>query len=94
MIDTTAKTNTHSADSVAQTRIEGDQHVETVLTLQTKRHEIYRNFAKVCTELKLLYVAITRPKTLLIVYDEDPLVRKPIQNYWEAVNVVDVIRQN
>lgn len=32
---------------------------------------VYRKFAQVCTELKLLYVAITRPKNLLIIYDED-----------------------
>ena len=65
-----------------------------MLSLQTRQQEVYRKFAKVCTELKLLYVAITRPKTLLIIYDEDPQVRRPIQNYWEAVHVIDVIRAN
>ena len=54
---------------------------------------MYRKYAKVCTELKLLYVAITRPKQLLIIYDEDPTDRRPIQAYWQAVNLVDVIHQ-
>ena len=95
MIDTFGNSDKQVEEAqIAQTRVEGDQEVETVLTLKTKKHEIYRTFAKVCTELKLLYVAITRPKTLLIVYDEDPQVRRPIQNYWEAVNVVDIISQN
>ena len=38
--------------------------------------------------LKLLYVVITRPKTLLIIYDEDQSFRNPIQTYWKAVNAV------
>ena len=49
-----------------------DAELETILSLQTKRQEVYRKYAKVCTELKLLYVAITRPKQLLIIYDQDP----------------------
>ena len=83
MIDTSGKVNNDKIadegdNQTAQTRFEGGKELETVLTLNTKRQEIYRNFAKVCTELKLLYVAITRPKTLLIIYDEDTNVRKPI----------------
>lgn len=65
-------------DGVQSTRVDGDHDITTVLSLNTKRQEVYRKFAKVCTELKLLYVAITRPKLLLIIYDQDPTVRKPI----------------
>ena len=63
---------------MASKRLDGDQEIETVLALQTKRQEVYRKYAKVCTELKLLYVAITRPKTLLMIYDSDPSERRPI----------------
>ena len=68
------------------------EEIETVLSMKTHRQEVYRRYAKVCTELKLLYVAITRPKNLLIIYDEDPEDRRPIQAYWESTNLVDVIR--
>lgn len=44
-----------------------------------------------CTELKLLYVAITRPKKLLLIYDEDTTLRMPIQKHWSKVGVIDVI---
>ena len=34
-----------------------------------------------CTELKHLYVAITRPKKRLLIFDEEPEYRKPIENF-------------
>ena len=51
------------------TRIEGDQEIQTVLTSKARFADVFRKFAAVCTELKLLYVAITRPKTMLLIYD-------------------------
>ena len=47
-----------------------------------------------CIEMKFLYVAITRPKRRLIIYDDVADGRKPIQNYWEHCNVVDVITKD
>lgn len=44
-----------------------------------------------CVELKFLYVAITRPKRRLIIYDDVAEGRKPIQAYWEKLGVVDVV---
>ena len=44
-----------------------------------------------CIELKFLYVAITRPKRRLIIYDDIAEGRKPIQQYWEKLGVVEVI---
>jgi superfamily I DNA/RNA helicase len=41
--------------------------------------------------LKLLYVAITRPKTVLIIYDDDTEERKPIQDYWRKVDAVSFV---
>ena len=32
--------------------------------------ELLRKFSQLCTELKFLYVAITRPKNRLFIYDE------------------------
>ena len=58
-------------DDDATTRVEGDTEISTVLRLKTEFAEVYRKFSQVCTELKLLYVAITRPKKLLLIYDED-----------------------
>jgi len=58
--------------------LEDDTEITTVLRLKDSRVQISRKFAQVCTELKLLYVAITRPKTVLIIYDEDTEERKPI----------------
>jgi hypothetical protein len=52
-------------------KLEGDLEMSIHLQLMVTFPEVYRKFAHVCTELKLLYVAITRPKNLLIIYDED-----------------------
>jgi len=45
----------------------------------------------VCTELKLLYVAITRPKNVLIIYDDEAEERKPIQDYWRKIDAVTFV---
>jgi hypothetical protein len=36
------------------------------------------DYAELCSELKLLYTAITRTKNTLIIYDEDETCRKII----------------
>jgi len=41
-----------------------------------------------CVELKYLYVACTRPKSRLIIYDEDHKNRRPIQRIWEKLDTV------
>ena len=60
------------------TRIEANVEVTTVLKLKTEFAEVYRKFSQVCTELKLLYVAVTRPKKLLLIYDDDASLRAPL----------------
>jgi hypothetical protein len=55
------------------------------------------NFAKeygaFCTELKQLYVCITRPKKRLIFYDENPEAREIIMKFWGKLNAVDIITE-
>jgi len=48
------------------------------LKLTKERDEIYRKFSGLCIEMKFLYVAITRPKRRLIIYDDAADGRKPI----------------
>lgn len=50
--------------------------------------EIARRYQMLCTELKFLYVAITRPKLRLFIYDEDVEARKPIEALWMKVGAV------
>ena len=40
------------------------------------------DYAELCSDLKLLYTAITRPRKTLIIYDEDPSCRKLIEKMW------------
>ena len=61
------------------------------MKVQKHRDEVYRKFSMLCIEMKFLYVAITRPKRRLIIYDDAVEGRKPIQNYWEKCNVIDVV---
>ncbi len=47
-----------------------------------------------CTEIKQLYVCITRPKKRLIIYDEDTSAREILMKYWEKLDAVDVITED
>ena len=47
-----------------------------------------------CTELKQLYVCITRPKKRLIIYDEDASAREILLKYWEKLDAVDIITED
>lgn len=44
-----------------------------------------------CTELKFLYVAITRPKKRLFIYDEDTEARKPLEAIWTKLDAVKIV---
>ena len=44
-----------------------------------------------CTELKHLYVAVTRPKKNLVIFDEDPASRRYMQDYWDYMEVVEFV---
>ncbi len=50
------------------------------ITLKKQRsEEVYKKFSMLCVEMKFLYVAITRPKRRLIIYDDAVEGRRPIQ---------------
>jgi len=63
--------------------------------LETKagRFNILKNSAW-CTELKHLYVAITRPRKRLIFFDQNRDARSSVENYWKSLDVVDVCDYN
>lgn len=69
--------------------VEYEDDVELYVTKQ--RDEVYRKFSGLCIEMKFLYVAITRPKRRLIIYDDALDGRKPIQTYWEKCGIIDVV---
>ena len=50
-------------------------------------------FSGICVELKHLYTAITRPRKRLIIFDEDPDIRRPILDYWISLDYVTVINK-
>jgi ATP-dependent exoDNAse (exonuclease V) beta subunit len=47
-----------------------------------------------CIELKLLYVAITRAKNRVIIYDDFASRREPIQQYWQKLNCVHSVSKD
>ena len=65
---------------------------ETETLMSTKRdRQFYKNYGLFCTELKHLYVCITRPKKRIIIFDEDSEIRQPILEFWNKLNVIDVV---
>lgn len=59
-----------------------------------KRGDDYRRFSSLCVELKLLYVAITRAKNRVIIYDNYRARRSKILDYWKAMDVVHVVTED
>lgn len=58
-----------------------------------KKNQEYRleQAKNLCTELKELYVACTRARKRLIVFDEDPANRVPLLNLWEKLEVIETV---
>ena len=50
--------------------------------------DIQRKFSQLCSELKFLYVAITRPRNRLFIYDEDSQNRAPLDKIWRRIDAV------
>ncbi|KAM3142568.1 hypothetical protein pb186bvf_005227 [Paramecium bursaria] len=53
-----------------------------------------QNFSQLCDDLKQLYVAVTRPKNRLIMYDDNPFKRQYLQKLWDKMNIVDIVEQD
>lgn len=49
-------------------------------------------YSLLCTELKMLYVAITRPRKRLIVFDSHFQIRDYVLQYWRQLGVVDELQ--
>lgn len=47
-----------------------------------KHNSSSKDFSLLCLELKQLYVAITRPKNRIIIFDTNAEPRRMIQEYW------------
>ena len=52
------------------------------------------DYAELCSELKMLYTAITRPRKTLIMYDEYSGARKPIEKLWEKLEVIELVSKD
>ena len=48
-------------------------------------------YGLLCTELKHLYVSITRPKQNLIIFDESPEKRRYIQELWSSLDLINIV---
>ena len=46
-----------------------------------------------CNELKQLYVALTRPRNRIIIYDDNIEKRAEIEKYWKQLSLVQVINK-
>jgi ATP-dependent exoDNAse (exonuclease V) beta subunit len=58
---------------------------------KSKTTNIYKQYSLLCIELKYLYVAVTRAKNRVIIYDDFKTSRESIQNYWEKLGLVEVV---
>lgn len=67
--------------------------VKKIVGNMSKIRKDINDYAELCSELKLLYTAITRPRKTLIIYDEDSSSRKTIEHLWAKLDIVELISQ-
>ncbi|CAD8069898.1 unnamed protein product [Paramecium sonneborni] len=58
---------------------------------QKSNQDQFQEYMSLCQDLKQLYVAITRPKRRLIIFDQQIRKRQIIQSIWEKLEVVEII---
>ena len=61
------------------------------ITTNIKKDGAQGKYSALTSELKHLYTAITRPRKRLIIFDENPDIRKPMLNYWMSLGYVQII---
>ena len=60
--------------------------------VKKNRFKDINDFAEVCSELKLLYTAITRPRKTLIIYDDrETHSRQILEKLWDRLGVIELI---
>lgn len=64
------------------------------LYITYKRENMLKQYNALCTELKQLYVCITRPKKRLIIYDESNENRDQMLRFWSQLSAVDIITED
>ena len=65
---------------------------EHLLEVEKKSQEYRFEQAKnLCTELKELYVACTRARKRLIMFDDDPSNRQSLARLWDKLEVVETV---
>ncbi|CAD8167125.1 unnamed protein product [Paramecium pentaurelia] len=67
----------------------GNIIVQRIITQKKFYDELTYNYSSLCNEIKQLYVAVTRPRQRLIIYDENPQARQYIQTIWQKLNLID-----
>ncbi|CAD8065005.1 unnamed protein product [Paramecium primaurelia] len=67
----------------------GNIIMKRIITQNKYYDELTYNYSALCNEIKQLYVAVTRPRQRLIIYDENQQARQQIQNIWQKLNLVD-----
>ncbi|CAD8176793.1 unnamed protein product [Paramecium octaurelia] len=71
----------------------GNIIVKRIATQNKFYDELTYNYSQLCNEIKQLYVAVTRPRQRLIIYDENPQARQYIQNIWQKLNLIEYFVQ-
>ena len=67
------------------------------LDLQDDKNDpshLQKTFSELCTELKFLYVAITRPNNRLFIIDEHISARKAIEEIWSRIGAVQFVTKD
>ena len=67
------------------------------VSLAKRVYEVYdyfENYGMVCNEFKQLYVALTRPRNRIVIYDDNIVKRQPMERYWKNLNLVQTINKD
>ncbi|CAD8091856.1 unnamed protein product [Paramecium primaurelia] len=81
----------HQTEVIASSKQKNNELVEVWQLKMKNMKECQEISIDLCQELKQLYVAITRPKKRLIIYDQSLEKRRFIQNIWIKLNAVKIV---
>lgn len=73
----------------------GKYQVKKIINQNKYHNKDVNDYAELCSELKLLYTAITRPRKTLIIYDHGECpARTHIEKIWDKLHVIEIITKD
>ena len=87
----------YQAPNLFNTQLDANKNMYTLqkVTLPKRNYvELnYKQYSGLCNEFKQLYVALTRPRNRIIIFDDNREKRWAIERYWKQLSLVQIVNK-